>query len=161
VIVGIIWRKPVLTHASIVCGGMPASVNSVNVPSFSRPAFWEKVCKTVRPMLSDHCLSVCPVCNVGLLWSNGSVDQDETWYGGRPRLRQHCYIGTQLPQKRRLKEALPLQKREGHSIPHFSAHVGPGHIVLDGDPAPPKGHSPPLFSANVYCGQTVANLSYC
>ena len=31
----------------------------------------------------------------------------------------------------------------------------PGHIVLDGDPAPPeKGHSPPQFSAHVYCGQT-------
>ena len=29
-IVGIIWRKPVLTHASIVFGGMLASVNSVN-----------------------------------------------------------------------------------------------------------------------------------
>ena len=55
---------------------------------------------------------------------------------------------------------------------------GPGHIVLDGDPAPtpPKGHSPPIFgpcllwtqplppkgrspsqfSAHVYCGQTAA-----
>jgi len=32
--------------------------------------------------------------------------------------------------------------------------LGPGHIVLDGDPAPhPKGHSPQL-SAHVYCGQT-------
>ena len=30
-IVGIIRRKPVLTHASIVCGGMLASVNLVNV----------------------------------------------------------------------------------------------------------------------------------
>ena len=29
VIVGVIWRKPVLTHASIVCEGMLASVNSV------------------------------------------------------------------------------------------------------------------------------------
>jgi len=29
----------------------------------------------------------------------------------------------------------------------------PGHIVLDGDPAPPtKGHSSPLFLAYVYCG---------
>jgi len=78
----------------------------------------------------------------------------------------------------------------------------PGHVVLDGDPAPPlptghspnfrpvrcgqttkwikmplgrevglgpgdivsappkKGHSPPHFSAHVYCGQTVAHLSY-
>ena len=31
---------------------------------------------------------------------------------------------------------------------------------LDGDPAPPqKGH--PQFLARVYCGQTVAHLSYC
>jgi len=32
--------------------------------------------------------------------------------------------------------------------------LGPGHIVLDGDPAPPlqKGHIPP-FSAHVCCGQ--------
>ena len=34
VIVGVIRRKPVLTHASIVCEGMLASVNSVNSPSF-------------------------------------------------------------------------------------------------------------------------------
>jgi len=33
--------------------------------------------------------------------------------------------------------------------------LGPGHIVLDGDPALPslKGHSP-QFSAHVRCGQT-------
>jgi len=41
--------------------------------------------------------------------------------------------------------------------------LGPGNIVLDADPAPPprKGHSGRLFSAHVYCGQTVAHLSYC
>ena len=40
--------------------------------------------------------------------------------------------------------------------------LGPGHIVLDGDPDPPskKGHSLQL-SVHVYCGQTVAHLSYC
>jgi len=32
------------------------------------------------------------------------------------------------------------------------ADLGPGHIVLDGVPAPAKGHSSPLFSAHVYCG---------
>jgi len=33
--------------------------------------------------------------------------------------------------------------------------LGPGHIVLDGDPAPPKnGWHSPQFSAHVYCGQT-------
>ena len=38
----------------------------------------------------------------------------------------------------------------------MEAGFGPGHIVLDGDPPPPKrgqGHSP-HFSANVCCGQT-------
>ena len=36
--------------------------------------------------------------------------------------------------------------------------LGPGHIVLDGDPAPPpqkKGGTAPQFSALVCCGQTV------
>jgi len=43
-------------------------------------------------MLSD-CCPVCPVlsvCNVGVLWSNGWMDQDVTWYVGRPRPRPHC-----------------------------------------------------------------------
>jgi len=31
-------------------------------------------------------LSVCPVCDVGVLWPNRRMDQDETSYGGRPRL---------------------------------------------------------------------------
>ena len=54
-------------------------------------SFWATVCKTVRPMLSDHCLSVlsvlsvCPVCDVGALWLNGLTDQDETWHAVRPR----------------------------------------------------------------------------
>ena len=40
--------------------------------------------------------------------------------------------------------------------------LGPGHIVLDGDPAPPKkGAQPPQFSGHVYCGQMVAHLCYC
>ena len=49
-------------------------------------------------------------------------------------------------------------------IPHGTkVGIGPGHVVLDGDPTPPprKGAQPPQFSAHVYCGQTVAHLSYC
>jgi len=70
--------------------------------------FRATVCKTVRPMLSDRCLSVCSVCNVNVLWPNGWTDQNETCHAGRPR---------------------------------------PGHIVLDGEPAPPppKRHSPPIL----------------
>jgi len=43
------------------------------------------------------------------------------------------------------------------------ADLGPGHIVLHGDPAhhPPKRNIVPQFSAHVYCGQVVAHCSYC
>ena len=54
--------------------------------------FGPTVCKTVRPMLSDRCpvLSVClSVCDVGVLWPNGWMDQNETWHGGRPWPRPH------------------------------------------------------------------------
>jgi len=40
--------------------------------------------------------------------------------------------------------------------------LGPGHAVLDGDPAPQgKGHWSPRYSAHVYCGQTEAHFSNC
>jgi len=56
--------------------------------SGSEPSFWATVCKTVRPMLSDRCLScsVCPVLSVlsclsvgdvGVLWPNRWIDQNE------------------------------------------------------------------------------------
>jgi len=32
--------------------------------------------------------------------------------------------------------------------------LSPGHIVLNGDPAPPKGAQSAQFSAHVHCGQT-------
>jgi len=37
----------------------------------------------------------------------------------------------------------------------FGVEVGlcPGHIVLDGDPAPPKKRQSPQFLADFYCGQ--------
>ena len=35
----------------------------------------------------------------------------------------------------------------------FEVDLGPGHIVLDGVPAPAKGtQQPPLFGPYVYCG---------
>jgi len=44
-----------------------------------------RLLKTVRPMLSDRCISsVLSVCDVGVLWPNGWMDQNATWYGGRP-----------------------------------------------------------------------------
>jgi len=55
--------------------------------------FWATVCKMVHPMLSDRCLYVClscHVCDVGVLWPNGWMDQDETWQAGRPQPWPYC-----------------------------------------------------------------------
>jgi len=73
-------------------------------------------------MLWDRCLSVC---DVGVLWPNGWMDQDVTY---------------------------------------MKVGLGPGDIMLDGNPPPKKGVlcqklgrgavPPPQFLAHVYCGQT-------
>jgi len=34
-------------------------------------------------------LSCLSVCNVGVLWPHGWMDQNETWHGDRPRSRPH------------------------------------------------------------------------
>jgi len=79
--------------------------------------FWATVCKTVRPILLNRCLSVCPVLSVTMVYSGQTVG----WI------------------------KMPLSREAG---------LGPGDIVLGGDPAPsPKGahsakRSPILFSSN-------------
>jgi len=47
-----------------------------------------------------------------VLWSNSWIDQDATWYGGRPRPRPHCV---------RWGPSSPSQKRD--TAAEFSAHV--------------------------------------
>ena len=79
----------------------------------ARLRFWATVCKTVRVMLSDRCLScrVLSVClSVTLVYCGQTV--------GRIKMKLGKQVG-----------------------------LGPGHIVLDGDPAPllQRGQSPPNF----------------
>ena len=74
-------------------------------------SFWVTVCKMVRPILSDRCLSVLScLLSVTLMYCGQTL-----W---------------------RIKMTLGMQ-----------VGIDPGHIVLDGDPAPPppKGHRPPIF----------------
>jgi len=97
-----------------------------------------------------------PIFGPFLLWPNGWMDQDATWYGCRPQPRGLCV---------RWRPTSPPQKRARSPPPKFSAHVycgqtagwmklvlgievglSPGDFVLDGDPAPTKGHRPPIFS---------------
>jgi len=50
-----------------------------------------------------------------LLWLNGWMDEDATWYGSRPGPRPHCI------------RRGPSSPRKGHSSPLFLAHVYCGH----------------------------------
>ena len=98
-------------------------------------------------MLSDRYLSVlsdvCPVCNVGVLRPYGSMDQNETWYAGRPWSWPHCV--RRGPSSPSPKGAQPLQfsakacceTARWIKMP-LRREVGldPRGIVLDGDPAP-------------------------
>jgi len=111
-------------------------------------SFWATVCKTVRPMLSDRCLSVClscPVCDVHALWPNGSTDQDETWHACRPRPWPQCVRWG--PSSLSPNGAHPpifgpylLLPNGGIDQDATGIELGlsPGDFVLDGDPAAPK-----------------------
>jgi len=95
-------------------------------------------------MLSAIVCPVLSVCDVHALWTNGWMDQDETWHAGRPRPWPH-YV--------RCGPSSPSQR--GTAPPQFSAHIccgqmaawikmplgmevglSPGDFMLDGDPAP-------------------------
>jgi len=115
-------------------------------------------------------LSCLSVCDVGVLWPNSWMDQDKTWHRGGPRPRPHCVRwgpASPTPQKRAQPPIFGLcllwpngwmdQDALGTKV-----DLSPGHIVLDGDPAPPeRGTAATLFVADVCCGQTVTHLSYC
>jgi len=60
-----------------------------------------------------------PFLGPPLLWPNDSMDQDATWYGGRPRPTRHCVrCGPSYPQKK------------GHTHPaQFLAHVYCGQMA--------------------------------
>jgi len=51
-----------------------------------------------------------------LLWPNGWMDEDATWYGSRPRPRSHC-----------VRRGLSSPCERGTAAPLFSAHVYCGH----------------------------------
>ena len=118
-------------------------------------SFWATICKTVRPMISDSCLSylsVCPVCNVDVQWPNGWMDQDETWHTGRPLSCPHCVrwgLSSPSPkgvQPSNFRPTSAVAKWLGIKMPlGMGVGLGPGDFVLDGNPASPpqKGANPP------------------
>jgi len=104
-----------------------------------------------------------PIFGPCLLWPNGWMHQDATWYawyGGRPHPRDFVLDGdpAPLPKKGRIFGPCPLwpngwmdQDGTWHrgrrwSRPHC-ARWGPS-------PPPQKRGQSPQFSAHLYCGQT-------
>jgi len=131
---------------------------------------WKQFILCYRNVVCPVCLSIClsvlcylSVNNVGVLWPNSWMDQDETWHGDRPR-PGNIVLG--------VDSAPTLQN--GH-IPPFLVHVccrlmagwikvplgaevglGPGNIVVDGDPvvSPQKGVTAPptpIFGPFLLC----------
>jgi len=104
-----------------------------------------------------------------LLWPNGCMDQDATWYGGRPQPTQHCVrCGPSYPQKKGHTHPHPILAHVycGHMAGWMKTPLGteadlsPGHIVLDGVPAPAKRAQQPSFRPMSIVAM-VAHLSYC
>jgi len=62
-------------------------------------------------------LSVLSVCNVGVLWPNGWMNQDLTWYVG---------LG---PDDIVLDEDPAHPTERGTAVPQFSAHIYCGQTV--------------------------------
>jgi len=102
------------------------------------------------------------------LWPNGWMDQDATWCDYRPRPGPHCvrcgpsYIlqGAQPPN---FGPCLlwPNGWMDEDATQYEDIARPMLHCVTWGHSSPSeKGHSP-QFLAHVYCGQTVAHLSYC
>ena len=127
--------------------------------------FWATVCKTVRPIISLRCLSVClscPVCNVGVLWPDGWMDQDETWHAGRPRPWPHCVRwGPRCPSHKGAQPPIfgPYLLCPNGWVDQDATWCGDRlrpkrHCVRWGTSSPsPKRVSALQFLAHVYCGQ--------
>ena len=72
---------------------------------------------TVLSVIRDH-FPVCPVCKVGVSWPNSWMNQDATWYGGRPRPGDSDLNGDPAPQHKGAQQ-----------LPHFAGHVCCGKTV--------------------------------
>ena len=100
-----------------------------------------------------------PICGPFLLWPNGWMYPDATWYGGRPQPRRLCFRWGPSPSPKRGRSPSPIlgscllwqlaKRLDGsrcHLVQRYS--LDPGHIMLDGDQAPPpNGAQPQIFDS--------------
>jgi len=110
-----------------------------------------------------------PIFSPCLLWPNGWMDQDATWYGSTPRLRRRGVAG---PPERGTAPVFgscllwPNGLMDEDTTWYGSRPLPRSHCIKRGPSSPRKGHSspPPLFGAcllYMFIVATVAHLSYC
>ena len=141
-------------------------------PYLLRPNDWmdqpRRLCVRWGPSPSPKGAEPHPIFGPRLLWPNGCMDQDATWYGSRPRPTRHFVrCGPSYPQKK----AHPPHPIFGPCLlwPNgwmdedaagTEVDLGPGHIVLYGVPAPAKVAEQPHYFRPMSIVATVAHLSY-
>jgi len=76
-------------HVASLTNASPALFGSLEIMYTS---FWATVTSNGSPYATGPLsnLSVLSVCNDRVLWPDGWMDQDATWYEGRPRPWRHC-----------------------------------------------------------------------
>ena len=78
------------------------------------------------------------------------MDQDATWYSGRPRPTRHCVRWGPSSPPLKAPSQFSANVRCGQTAGWMKTplgtevDLGSGHIVLDGVPAPAKGAQQPL-----------------
>ena len=110
-----------------------------------------------------------PIFGPLLLWPNGCNACIKMPLGMEVGLSPGNFVfggewGPSYPRNRRHTHHHPVLTAGWMKTPRGAeVDLGPGHIVLDGVPALRETGTapPPIFSARVYCGHTVAHLSYC
>ena len=111
-----------------------------------------------------------PIFGQRLLWPNGCLDQDATWYGGIPRPARHCVQSRPTyPQKKRHKHPHPIfgpyllwpNGWMDEDAAWYGTRPRPRpHCTRRGFSSRERGTAAPSFQP-VSIVATVAHLSYC
>jgi len=109
---------------------------------------------------------------MGVLWPNGWMDQDATWYGGRSRPRRHCVrwgSSSSPPKKKGAQQPHPLfgscllwpNGWIDQNATWYGDRPRPSRHCVRWRPISPteSGTAAPRYSPHIYCFQTVAHLS--
>jgi len=84
---------------SVYCGQTVGSINMKRLKPGMKVGL-SHIVLDGDPAPSPKKVQSPPIFSPRLLWPNGWMDQDATWYGGRPRPRRHCVDGDPAPLKK-------------------------------------------------------------